>query len=74
MRAHTCSLTHTHTFSLQHARVRSEFFDFPALEGGNYSAAYDFFGGNQVALNAQHELYTGVKEWMLCEDLADVLR
>ena len=38
----------------------SEFFDFPNMEGGNYSAVYDFFGGSHVALNAQHELYTGV--------------
>ena len=37
----------------------SEFFVFPALEGGNYSAVYEYLGGTHVALNAQFELYTG---------------
>ena len=86
-RAHTHTHTHAHTHTHTHTQVSfltdrilvfdgfliSEFFDFPALDGGNYSSLYDFFGGSYIALHAQHELYTGVKTWMLCDDLDDVL-
>jgi len=48
-----------------------EFLDFPWMTSVNYSAVYDHFGATHMALNSEFFLYTGVQDWLLCDELED---